>query len=290
MKNGAQKRGSRLAEADGPVQRMLGRAAITVSQQQRAVNAAVRIESWALSCDENDLPEEQGRLVVMPQDEGLAMQILYLEGCEKDETSALVYCLHLDPPFMMQWEGLLSETRGLLEEDRSADAELGRCSKLRALMLSLAQKKNQTDSLSESLQETGLVLQMLERALELVRMPQFVCPVPACRFLAHEAEREKVWEAKRLLETDPERPLTIKELSLKVGINQCYLKKGFKALTGKTVHEFQHQRRIARAEKMLREEQRSVTDVAFSLGFTSISHFSTAFKKTTGLKPCELLG
>jgi len=33
----------------------------------------------------------------------------------------------------------------------------------------------------------------------------------------------------------------------------------------------------------------SVTEVALFLGYSSISHFSTAFKKHTGLKPCELL-
>ena len=36
-------------------------------------------------------------------------------------------------------------------------------------------------------------------------------------------------------------------------------------------------------------ELNRVTDVSSLLGYSSISHFSTAFKKHTGLKPCELL-
>ena len=84
-------------------------------------------------------------------------------------------------------------------------------------------------------------------------------------------------------------PLTIKELSRKVAMNECYLKKGFKALTGKTIHEYTQELRIAKAKDLLKQDGVSVSDVANTLGYSSISHFSTAFKKATGLKPCELL-
>jgi len=43
------------------------------------------------------------------------------------------------------------------------------------------------------------------------------------------------------------------------------------------------------AKYLLYEKGLSVTDVSAILGYSSISHFSTAFKKHTGLKPCELL-
>jgi AraC-like DNA-binding protein len=72
-------------------------------------------------------------------------------------------------------------------------------------------------------------------------------------------------------------------------MNECYLKKGFKALTGKTIHEYTQELRISKAKEMLSKEGLSVSDVANTLGFSSISHFSTAFKKATGMKPCELL-
>jgi AraC-like DNA-binding protein len=43
------------------------------------------------------------------------------------------------------------------------------------------------------------------------------------------------------------------------------------------------------AKYLLYEKGLSVTDVSALLGYSYISHFSTAFKKHTGLKPCELL-
>ena len=86
-----------------------------------------------------------------------------------------------------------------------------------------------------------------------------------------------------------DQPHTIKELARKVAMNECYLKKGFKTLVGKTIHEYQQELRINKAKELLREQGRSVTDVSNTLGFSSISHFSTVFKRVTGMKPCELL-
>jgi AraC family transcriptional regulator len=51
----------------------------------------------------------------------------------------------------------------------------------------------------------------------------------SCKFLANEADRDKITKAREVLLQHIGEPLTIKELSRKVAINECYLKKGFKA-------------------------------------------------------------
>lgn len=110
-----------------------------------------------------------------------------------------------------------------------------------------------------------------------------------CKFLANEADREKIARARELLLEHISEPLTIKALSRKVAINECYLKKGFKELYGTTIFDFFQSQRMEHAKYLLYEKGVSVTDVSLLLGYSSISHFSTAFKKHTGLKPCELL-
>ena len=110
-----------------------------------------------------------------------------------------------------------------------------------------------------------------------------------CKFLADEFGRERIYKAREILLQQIGDPITIKELSRKVAINECYLKKGFKELFGTTIFDFYQSQRMEHARYLLYEKGLSVTEVSMLLGYSSISHFSTAFKKHTGLKPCELL-
>ncbi len=110
-----------------------------------------------------------------------------------------------------------------------------------------------------------------------------------CKFLANEADREKIIKAREILIQQIGEPITIKDLSRRVAINECYLKKGFKEMFGTTIFDFYQSQRMEHAKYLLYEKGLSVTEVSMLLGYSSISHFSTAFKKHTGLKPCELL-
>ena len=110
-----------------------------------------------------------------------------------------------------------------------------------------------------------------------------------CKFLADERGKQSIYQAREYLLQHIGDPITIKELSRKVAMNECYLKKGFKEVYGTTIFDFYQQQRMEHAKYLLYEKSLSVTDVSALLGYSSISHFSAAFKKHTGLKPCELL-
>lgn len=110
-----------------------------------------------------------------------------------------------------------------------------------------------------------------------------------CKFLSNEADREKIIKAREILLQHICDPITIKALSRKVAINECYLKKGFKEIFGTTIFDFYQSQRMEHAKYLLYDKGLSVTEVSMLLGYSSISHFSTAFKKHTGIKPCELL-
>ena len=110
-----------------------------------------------------------------------------------------------------------------------------------------------------------------------------------CKFLADDRGKESIYQAREILLQHIGDPITIKELSRKVAMNECYLKKGFKEVFGTTIFDFYQQQRMEHAKYLLYEKALSVTDVSALLGYSSISHFSAAFKKHTGLKPCELL-
>lgn len=110
-----------------------------------------------------------------------------------------------------------------------------------------------------------------------------------CKFLADDFGKERIYKAREILLERIGDPITIKELSRKVAINECYLKKGFKEVFGTTIFDYYQQQRMEHAKYLLYDKGLNVTDVSALLGYSSISHFSAAFKKHTGLKPCELL-
>ena len=109
------------------------------------------------------------------------------------------------------------------------------------------------------------------------------------KFFLQDDDREKIILAREILLQHIGTPITIKALSRKVATNECYLKKGFKEVFGTTIFDFYQQQRMEHAKYLLYEKGLSVTDISALLGYSSISHFSAAFKKHTGLKPCELL-
>jgi AraC family transcriptional regulator len=163
---------------------------------------------------------------------------------------------------------------------------LSLCGRTRLLLESLL-NHGYTDSLENifiNAQSQMLLLYSLECMLGEKEVEGF-----QCKFLANEADRGKIVKAREILLQQIGEPLTIKELSRKVAINECYLKKGFKEMFGATIFDFYQGQRMEHARYLLYEKGLSVTEVSVMLGYSSISHFSTAFKKHTGLKPCELL-
>ena len=270
------------------LERMLGEEAMIHAREPVYINMLVRAEFLRISLPEQRLPEENGRLYLYPVADGkYNLQLLYvLEG---DVSGEEVLWLQFFPEFfdMFDEEALLQHTP--FRFDQTTEQQFNVCSQTRFLTEQLKNIHALTPFL-QALQLTEVAVALLRRAVENVTLPFTVCPVPACRFLLHESEREKIIRARRILEESLEKPLTIKELSRRVAMNECYLKKGFKTLNGKTINEFQQELRISKARELLQQQGRTVSEVANALGYSSISHFSSAFKKATGIKPCELLG
>jgi len=160
------------------------------------------------------------------------------------------------------------------------------CGKSRVVLEALL-NNNYTDTL-ENIFVNAQIQMLLLHSLDCMVGEKEVHTI-ACKFLANEADRDKIVKAREVLIQHIGEPITIKELSRKVAMNECYLKKGFKEMFGTTIFEFYQSQRMEHAKFLLYEKGLSVTDVSMTLGYSSISHFSTAFKKHTGLKPCELL-
>lgn len=272
-----------------PLERILGQNVQVLSREVLEVSRSVKAEWLQVNFSENRLPEEHARLLLFPIDDNqYCLQIAYIQPSEKQPFGADVCWLQFMPSFFDQYPPETLIANPPFRFDQTTEQQFSICTQTIGLLGQLKSAAGMTP-FTEALHCTELAIHLLRRAIESITMPFTVCPVPACRFLTYDSEREKVFEARRIIEQNIDQSYTIKELSRMVAMNECYLKKGFKALIGKTIHDFQQELRISKARVLLQQQGQTVSEVANSLGYSSISHFSTAFKKATGIKPCELL-
>jgi len=109
------------------------------------------------------------------------------------------------------------------------------------------------------------------------------------KFSLKEADKEKIKAAKKWIHENIERHISIKELSRIVGLNESYLKKGFKEMFGVTIYEFTQDERIVKAKVLLATRQFTVSEIADKMGYSCLSHFSVNFKKYTGVNPTDFM-
>ncbi len=81
---------------------------------------------------------------------------------------------------------------------------------------------------------------------------------------------------------------TIQSIARELGINESKLKRGFKALFGKTVFEFGHECRMQHAMQLLRDQHLRIGLVADAVGYTHQTTFASAFKQHFGYRPKEI--
>lgn len=112
--------------------------------------------------------------------------------------------------------------------------------------------------------------------------------VTAAEIRLHQYDIDKIREAREYLLLNMEHPLTVIELSHKVGINDFKLKKGFKQLYGVTIFDFLLEARMDKARNMLLETNTPVHEIAFATGYKNVSSFTAAFKKKMGYPPSAL--
>ena len=113
--------------------------------------------------------------------------------------------------------------------------------------------------------------------------------LPKEKFTLRDEEAQKVHSAKAIILQELQDPPTIAELAKKVGLNENYLKRGFKSIFNYTIHDYIQHERMENAKSLLGQPGATVSQVAYTLGFSCVSHFSAAFKKNTGVNPSELI-
>lgn len=103
-----------------------------------------------------------------------------------------------------------------------------------------------------------------------------------------EEERKRLHQATEILTQNLDNLQSLSELSEQIGINTFKLKKNFKELFGVPVFKYLQNERLTKAHHILLQNEMNIQEVAWHVGYDSLSSFSNAFTKKFGFRPSEV--
>src|SRR3954463_3154219 len=80
-------------------------------------------------------------------------------------------------------------------------------------------------------------------------------------------------------------PLDVDDLAGAAGLSRAHFSREFRRAFGDSPHQYLLTRRLERAAALLRNTERPVADICFSVGLQSVGSFTTSFTRTYGKSP-----
>ena len=85
-------------------------------------------------------------------------------------------------------------------------------------------------------------------------------------------------------------PLTVDDLARAAGLSRAHFSRAFRRAFGESPHAYLLTRRLERAATLLRNTDRSVAEICFSVGLQSVGSFTSSFTRTYGISPTAYRG
>jgi AraC-like DNA-binding protein len=97
----------------------------------------------------------------------------------------------------------------------------------------------------------------------------------------------RLLRARDLMDRAYAEPLDVRSIAAAAYLSEAHFTRSFRAAFGETPHRYLQRRRVERAMFLLRDTERSVTDICFDVGFTSLGTFSRTFRDIVGESPTD---
>ena len=102
-----------------------------------------------------------------------------------------------------------------------------------------------------------------------------------------QAEPVEIRKARNLIDEQFEEELSLPQIAKAVNISPNHLSEKFKQVTGTNFVKYIARRRFEKAQVLLHDPNLRVSEIAFAVGFQSLSQFNRVFKKLSGKSPTE---
>lgn len=143
-------------------------------------------------------------------------------------------------------------------------------------LIKMLEKANYVDDLAALMQFEGICHLILAKQITQFKFETEHGQDPSTTLLKDELRR--IGEIKDFIELHPEVQHSISTLCRKSGLSAAKLQEGFRFLQSMTVGEFIRETRLKKAELLLRTTEMNISEVVYSIGFTSRSYFCKIFK------------
>lgn len=106
---------------------------------------------------------------------------------------------------------------------------------------------------------------------------------------SYERSENPQWTTKvrELLRDSTQQNITLQDLSLETGLHSVYLSAEFSKYFGVSFGQYQRSIKIEKSKKLLLETNYSITDIAYTVGFSDQSHLIRCFKEAFGIIPLK---
>jgi len=102
---------------------------------------------------------------------------------------------------------------------------------------------------------------------------------------AVEETNRRMLRARDAMDRGYAQPLDVAALARIAHVSEAHFNRTFRATFGETPHRYLQRRRVERAMFLLRETDRSVTEICLLVGFGSLGTFSRTFRDVVGRSP-----
>ena len=85
-----------------------------------------------------------------------------------------------------------------------------------------------------------------------------------------------------------EESICLQKIAKNIGISPCYFSRCFKMYSGYRLAEYINRKRVKKAEKMLKETDKKITDISMECGYGSLRNFNRVYKEITGSTPQQV--
>jgi AraC-like DNA-binding protein len=103
----------------------------------------------------------------------------------------------------------------------------------------------------------------------------------------HRAEPVEIWKARKFIEDYSVEELSLTKVAKSVRISPNHLSERFKQVTGVNFVDYIARTRFEKTCDLLRSSDLRISEIAFAVGFQSLSQFNRVFKKLAGKSPTQ---